>query len=259
MVGLLEFGYNLRAFADQYPEKFRSVMLTVFPVLRQQPVEPLGLMNDDWIRSKCLPADAELDILEPMISPFHDRLITQSDDRTFRLKPGVELYPKKRLSFGVTGFGYDVTLAPTYKIFSAENALARSVSVIDPKRFDPAIYLECEAVDGVITMPAKSFILAKIHEYIRMPPNALAILLNKSTYARCGVTVTTTVMEPGWHGEIVVEITNDAPLPVRLYANEGIGQLIFLTGVQPREHYGSRNEGAGGKYQFQTGITEPRV
>lgn len=256
---------RLRQLSVERPTEFRQLVLSIM----ESSDFPLSLQNDNWIRSKCvvpeIPRELDGEMIAdpnflPMISPFQDRLIAKTEKQVnYNNRGDGGTRVEKRLSFGVTGFGYDVTLAPNYKIFSAENALAAGVSIIDPKAFRPEIYLECEAKDDKIVMPPKSFILARINEYIRMPPNALAILLNKSTYARCGVTVTTTVMEPGWHGEIVVEITNDAPLPVILYANEGIGQLIFLTGDQPSEHYGSRNAGKGGKYQGQTGITEPKV
>ena len=211
-----------------------------------------SLKNDEWIRNQCLTPEGQ-SFADSMISPFHEKQITTVEsDSKFTSK-------KKAISFGLSSYGYDVTLSPKYKVFSVEHANAEGIFYIDPKNFHSDIYLEREAYEGIISIPPNSFILAKTNEYVRMPNNALAYLMNKSTYARCGITVSTTIIEPGWHGEIVLEIVNNTPLPVRLYANEGIGQLVFFVGDEPQEHYGKRNNGHGGKYQGQTGIQGPKI
>ncbi|OHB20843.1 MAG: dCTP deaminase [Parcubacteria group bacterium RIFCSPLOWO2_01_FULL_48_18] len=169
---------------------------------------------------------------EGMITPFEEKLIRE----------GV-------ISYGLSSFGYDIRLADEFKIFTNVHS-----AIVDPKNFDPKSFIETRGVHCII--PPNSFILARSYEYIKMPKNVLAICLGKSTYARCGLIVNVTPLEPGWEGYITMEISNTTPLPAKVYANEGIAQLIFLEGHEPpRVTYDSRK----GKYQKQVGIQLPKI
>ena len=168
---------------------------------------------------------------EGMIEPFEENLVRE----------GV-------ISYGVSSFGYDLRAAPEWKVFT--NAYG---AVVDPKAFDPQSFVEIEG-DAVL-IPPNSFALTRSVEYIRMPENVIAIALGKSTYARCGIVANVTPLEPGWEGHVTLEISNTTPLPARVYAGEGIVQLLFFEGETPEVTYKSR----GGKYQGQRGITLPKI
>ena len=153
------------------------------------------------------------------------------------------------ISYGLSSFGYDIRLADEFKIFTNVHS-----AVVDPKNFDEKSFVEVKADFCII--PHNSFVLARSYERIKMPKNILAICLGKSTYARCGLILNVTPLEPGWEGYITLEISNTTPLPARVYANEGIAQLIFLEGHEaPEVTYDSR----GGKYQNQEGVQPPKV
>jgi len=172
---------------------------------------------------------------------------------------GVQHITKKVISSGTTSYGYDVTLNETgLKLFSNQNS-----TEIDPKRFDavnclvdPIVYTDMLTGDRYVRIPPHSYLLGVTLEYFRIPRDILAICLGKSTYARAGILINTTPIEPGFEGNVVIEIANTTPLPARVYLNEGIAQFLFMRGDQPCEvSYGDR----GGKYQGQTGVQLPLV
>lgn len=152
------------------------------------------------------------------------------------------------ISYGLSSYGYDIRIADEFKIFTNVNS-----TVVDPKNFDPAAFIDYQG--DVCTIPPNSFALGRSVEYIRMPRHITGIVLGKSTYARCGIVCNFTPLEAGWEGFITIEISNTTPLPARIYANEGIAQVLFFAGEPCRTSYADR----GGKYQGQQGITTARV
>ncbi len=184
----------------------------------------MGLKSDTWIREKSLS--------EEMISPFCEELIGE----------GV-------VSYGLSSYGYDIRVTDEFKIFTNINA-----EVVDPKDFNENNVVDFKG--DVCIVPPNSFALARTVEYFKMPKDTLAICLGKSTYARCGIIVNVTPFEPGFEGHITIEISNTTPLPAKIYANEGIAQVLFFQGDEVCEtNYADRK----GKYQSQTGITLPRI
>jgi dCTP deaminase len=182
------------------------------------------LLNDRWIKEQAG---------RGMISPFVPEQVSE----------GV-------ISFGLSSYGYDIRVADEFKIFKG-----RGVGLIDPKDLDPRSLEDFKGESCII--PPNSFVLARSVEYLRIPRDVLAICLGKSTLARCGIIVNTTPLEPEWEGYITLEISNTAPLPAKIYANEGIAQVIFLRAEEPCSiSYADRQ----GKYQGQSrGIWLPRV
>ena len=167
-----------------------------------------------------------------MIEPFADE----------QVRDGV-------ISYGVSSYGYDMRVAREFKIFT--NALS---AIVDPKAFDPKSFVEFEG--DVCVIPPNSFALARSVEYFRIPRDVITICVGKSTYARCGVITNVTPFEPEWEGYVTLEISNTTPLPARIYANEGIAQVLFLGGEEPPEKsYADKK----GKYQKQIGVTLPRL
>lgn len=157
------------------------------------------------------------------------------------------------ISYGPSSYGYDVRVADDFKIFTNVNT-----TVVDPKTFDAKSFVEFQG--EICTIPPNSFALGRSVEYMRMPRNVTGIILGKSTYARCGIVTNFTPLEAGWEGHITIEISNTAPLPARIYANEGIAQILFFASDEDcLISYADRAAGAGGKYQGQTGITLPRI
>jgi len=153
------------------------------------------------------------------------------------------------VSYGVSSYGYDVRIADEFKIFTNVNT-----KVIDPKRFDEQAFQDFRG--DVCIVPPNSFVLGRSVEYFRIPRNVLTICLGKSTYARCGIIVNVTPLEPEWEGHITMEISNTTPLPAKLYANEGIAQVLFLESDEDcLVSYGDKK----GKYQAQKGITLPKL
>jgi dCTP deaminase len=184
----------------------------------------MGLKADSWIR--------EMSLEHKMIEPFCEGLVGE----------GV-------VSYGLSSYGYDIRVSDEFKIFTNINA-----EVVDPKDFSENNVVDFKG--EICIVPPNSFALARTVEYFRMPPDVLAICLGKSTYARCGIIVNVTPFEPGFEGHITIEISNTTPLPAKIYANEGIAQVLFLQGDEPCETtYADRR----GKYQQQTGITLPRI
>ena len=167
-----------------------------------------------------------------MIEPFAER----------QIREGV-------ISYGVSSFGYDVRVADEFKIFT--NVFTATV---DPKNFDPRSFVDWKSETCIV--PPNSFALARSVEYFRIPRNVLTICVGKSTYARCGIIVNVTPFEPEWEGHVTLEISNTTPLPAKIYANEGIAQVLFFeSDDSPEVSYADR----GGKYQAQRGVTLPRL
>jgi len=154
------------------------------------------------------------------------------------------------VSYGLSSFGYDMRIATEFRVFTPNI----HNSVVDPKRIDERAMVEYETADHIL-IPPNSYVLGRSVEYFRMPPDVLAIVLGKSTYARSGIIVNVTPLEPGWEGHVTIEISNATPLPAKVYANEGIAQVLFFQGEQPEVSYADKQ----GKYQHQRGITLPRM
>lgn len=153
------------------------------------------------------------------------------------------------ISYGLSSYGYDIRAAGDFRIFTNVNNV-----VVDPKNFDKDAFVEYRG--DVCIIPPNSFALARSVEYFRMPENVTGICLGKSTYARIGVITSFTPLEAGWEGQLTIEISNTTPLPARIYANEGIAQVLFFASDEAcRVSYADR----GGKYQGQTGITLPKI
>jgi dCTP deaminase len=153
------------------------------------------------------------------------------------------------ISYGVSSYGYDIRVADEFKIFT--NVYS---AVVDPKHFDPKSMVDFKG--EVCVIPPNSFALARTVEYFRIPRTVLTVCLGKSTYARCGIIVNVTPFEPEWEGFVTLEISNTTPLPARIYANEGIAQVLFFEGDEPcRTSYADKK----GKYQAQKTIALPRV
>ena len=153
------------------------------------------------------------------------------------------------MSYGTSSYGYDIRCSREFKIFTNINS-----AVVDPKAFDESSFVEFEG--DVCIIPPNSFALARTVEYFRIPRNVLTICLGKSTYARCGLIVNVTPFEPEWEGYVTLEFSNTTPLPAKIYANEGVAQVIFFEANEECEvSYKDR----AGKYQGQTGVTLPRA
>ncbi len=181
------------------------------------------IKNDRWIREMAS---------KGMIEPFSEN----------QVREGV-------ISFGVSSYGYDVRIADEFKIFTNINN-----TIVDPKNFDPRSFVDFKG--DVCIIPPNSFALGHSVEYFRIPRDVLVICLGKSTYARCGIVVNVTPLEPEWEGHVTIEISNTTPLPAKIYANEGIAQLLFLGGEEVCQvSYADK----AGKYQAQRGITLPRM
>lgn len=155
----------------------------------------------------------------------------------------------KLMSYGTSSYGYDVRCADEFKIFTNINS-----TVVDPKNFDPNCFVDVKS--DVCIIPPNSFALARTVERFHIPRNVLVICLGKSTYARCGIIVNVTPLEPEWEGYVTLEFSNTTPLPAKIYANEGVAQLLFF---ESDENCETSYKDRGGKYQGQTGVVIPRV
>ncbi len=155
---------------------------------------------------------------------------------------------KRVISYGTSSYGYDVRCGKDFKIFTDINS-----AVVDPKNFDAGSFVDVHS--DVCIIPPNSFALAYTLEYFRIPRNVLTICLGKSTYARCGIIVNVTPLEPEWEGRVTLEFSNTTPLPAKIHANEGVAQMLFFESDEPCEiSYADR----GGKYMGQDGVTLPR-
>jgi dCTP deaminase len=156
---------------------------------------------------------------------------------------------KRIVSYGTSSYGYDIRCSTEFKIFTNINS-----AVVDPKSFDDSSFIEFQG--DVCIIPPNSFVLARTIEYFRIPRNVLTICVGKSTYARCGIIVNVTPFEPEWEGYVTLEFSNTTPLPAKIYANEGVAQVLFFESEEECEiSYKDRK----GKYQGQTGVTLPRT
>ena len=182
------------------------------------------LKSDRWIRKMAKEHD--------MINPFSEKQVG-----------------KNVISYGVSSYGYDVRVGDEFKVFT--NVFN---TIVDPKNFDPKSFVDIKADECVI--PPNSFALASTIEYFRIPRDILTVCLGKSTYARCGIIVNVTPFEPEWEGHVTLEISNTTPLPAKIYANEGIAQVLFFQSDEPcAKSYKDKK----GKYQAQRGVTLPRL
>jgi dCTP deaminase len=184
----------------------------------------MSIKNDRWIRKMAKE--------HGMIEPFVEN----------QVREGV-------ISYGVSSYGYDIRVTDEFKIFTNVNN-----AIVDPKNFDPNSFVDFKG--DVCVIPPNSFVLARTVEYFRIPRQVLTICLGKSTYARCGLIVNVTPFEPEWEGYVTLEISNTTPLPAKIYANEGISQVLFFESDEPCEtSYADRK----GKYQSQQTIVLPRI
>ena len=186
----------------------------------------MSIKSDRWIRRMCLE--------HGMIDPFVEG----------QVRAGT-------ISYGVSSYGYDMRVAPDFRIFT--NALS---AVVDPKAFDERSFVELTS--DVCIVPPNSFALARSIEYFRIPRNVLTICVGKSTYARCGIITNVTPFEPEWEGHVTLEISNTTPLPAKIYANEGICQVLFFEADDDdvcETSYADKK----GKYQAQRGVTLPKL
>jgi dCTP deaminase len=163
-----------------------------------------------------------------------------------------------KISYGVSSYGYDIRVGTRFKIFTP-TPRSGGVTIVDPKAFHDDLFVEIDtAVTGKdhVIIPPNSFALCETVEYIAIPRDVLAICVGKSTYARCGLVLNVTPLEPEWKGKVTLEISNTTPLPAKVYANEGVGQLVFFRAAMVCEKsYADKS----GKYQDQTGLTLPKV
>jgi dCTP deaminase len=183
-----------------------------------------SIKADRWIKQMALE--------HRMIEPFEDR----------QVRTGV-------ISYGLSSYGYDIRVADEFKVFTNINS-----TVVDPKNFDARSFVDVRA--DVCIIPPNSFALAKTVEYFRIPRDVLTVCVGKSTYARCGLIVNVTPFEPEWEGFVTLEISNTTPLPAKVYANEGIAQVLFFQSDEACEvSYADKK----GKYQKQQGLTLPKL
>ena len=184
----------------------------------------MSVQSDKWIIQMAREND--------MISPFEDKQVRGD-----------------KISFGVSSYGYAARVSDEFKIFTNVNS-----EIVDPKNFKSSNFITKNSSECII--PPNSFVLARTVEYFKIPKNVLVICLGKSTYARCGIIVNVTPLEPGWEGHVTLEFSNTTPLPAKIYANEGVAQFVFIKGNEdPAVSYADRN----GKYQGQKGVTLPKI
>jgi len=160
-----------------------------------------------------------------------------------------EVRGERVISYGTSSYGYDVRCARQFKVFTNINS-----TIVDPKAFDPSSFVDMDT--DVCIIPPNSFALASTVEYFRIPRNVLTVCLGKSTYARCGIIVNVTPLEPEWEGHVTLEFSNTTPLPARIYANEGVAQMLFFESDEVCE---TSYKDRGGKYQGQRGVTLPKA
>ncbi len=188
----------------------------------------MSIKSDHWIRRMALERE--------MISPFESDQVSMLDGR-------------RVVSYGTSSYGYDVRCADEFKVFTNIHSV-----VVDPKAFDDKSFVDVQT--DVCIIPPNSFVLARTVEYFKIPREVLTICLGKSTYARCGIIVNVTPLEPEWEGHVTLEFSNTTNLPAKIYANEGVAQMLFL---ESDEVCGTSYADRGGKYQGQTGVTLPRL
>ncbi len=208
----------------------------------------MGVQPDTWIRKMALE--------HGMIEPFADRQVRRREDPPVSSPPDAAaahvpaaVAPTSLISYGLSSYGYDLRVSNEFKVFT--NVYN---TVVDPKHWDEKSFVDITA--DVCIVPPNSFALARSVEYFRIPRDILTVCLGKSTYARCGIIVNVTPFEPEWEGHVTLEISNTTPLPAKIYANEGLAQVLFLAAESTCEvSYADR----AGKYMKQRGITVPRM
>ena len=184
----------------------------------------MTVLSDKWIK--------EMAKTHNMISPFEDKQVRGT-----------------KISYGLSSYGYDARVSNEFKIFTNVNS-----EIIDPKNFKQNNFISKNGEECII--PPNSFALSSTVEYFKIPNNIMVICLGKSTYARCGIIVNVTPLEPSWEGHVTLEFSNTTPLPAKIYANEGVAQFVFLKGNEkPDITYADRN----GKYMKQAGVTLPKI
>lgn len=195
----------------------------------------MSILSDRQIQSRCLDLPAE----EAMIYPFEPKQVREDAEG------------RRLISYGLSSYGYDVRCGHEFKIFTNTSGNL----LVDPKNFDPKCFIEHSGDYCII--PPNSFVLAHTLEYFRIPRDILAICLGKSTYARTGLVVNCTPFEPEWEGQVTLEFSNTTPLPIKVYAGEGVAQILFLQNLAGgcEVSYKDRH----GKYQGQTGVTLPKT
>ena len=188
----------------------------------------MAIKSDKWIRRMANEYR--------MIEPFEPDQVKEADGRRI-------------VSYGTSSYGYDIRCADEFKLFTNINS-----TIVDPKEFDEKNFVNFKGNSVVI--PPNSFALARTVEYFRIPRNILTVCLGKSTYARCGILVNVTPFEPEWEGYVTLEFSNTTPLPAKIYANEGVAQVIFFESDEVCE---TSYKDRGGKYQGQRGVTLPKM
>ncbi len=188
----------------------------------------MSIKSDRWIEKMALEYG--------MISPFQSGQLRENEQGRI-------------ISYGVSSYGYDVRCSNEFKVFTNINSV-----IVDPKAFDSNSFVDVQSDCCII--PPNSFALARTVEYFRIPRNVLTICLGKSTYARCGIIVNVTPLEPEWEGHVTLEFSNTTPLPAKIYANEGVAQMIFL---QADDICAVSYRDRQGKYQGQQGVTLPCI
>ena len=188
----------------------------------------MAIKSDKWIRRMVESCG--------MIEPFESDQVRESENG-------------RVISYGTSSYGYDIRCSNEFKIFTNINS-----AIVDPKNFDENSFVDFSG--DVCIIPPNSFALARTVEYFRIPRNVLTVCLGKSTYARCGIIVNVTPFEPEWEGYVTLEFSNTTPLPARIYANEGVAQVLFFESDEPCE---TSYKDRGGKYQGQTGVTLPKT
>ena len=189
----------------------------------------MSIKSDKWI--------TEMSKTQSMIEPFSENQVRLDKDG------------EKLISYGVSSYGYDVRCSNEFKVFTNIHS-----AIVDPKSFDEKSFVDIES--DICVIPPNSFALARTVEYFKIPRNVLTVCLGKSTYARCGIIVNVTPLEPEWEGHVTLEFSNTTPLPAKIYANEGVAQFVFLKGNEkPNVTYAKRK----GKYMKQKGVTLPKV
>lgn len=187
----------------------------------------MAIKSDKWIR--------QMAKMHRMIEPFMPHQVRTAENQ------------QKIISYGTSSYGYDVRCANEFKIFTNINS-----AIVDPKNFDNNSFIDIRA--DVCIIPPNSFVLARTVEYFRIPRDVLTICVGKSTYARCGIIVNVTPLEPEWEGHVTLEFSNTTNLPAKIYAHEGVAQMLFL---QSDEVCETSYKDRAGKYQGQTGVTLP--
>jgi len=191
----------------------------------------MSIKSDQWIRRMCQQ--------HSMIDPFVPHQVKMADGQRI-------------VSYGTSSYGYDIRCADEFKVFTNLNS-----TIVDPKNFDENSFVDVSG-KGYCIIPPNSFALARTVEYFRIPRNVMTVCLGKSTYARCGIIVNVTPFEPEWEGYVTLEFSNTTPLPAKIYANEGVAQVLFFE-ADADDVCETSYRDRGGKYQGQIGVTLPKT